>query len=94
MPLTISLSPSGFFLTDEAGHTIEIPRTLPGLEIIDRILRARQATSTPRIGTDSRPTQAMVKEFLKINRVPAGKTSAQLAQRVNRYAHLDLNLSL
>lgn len=109
MPLTISLSTDGFALTDEAGHTIEIPRTLPGLEVIDRILRARQATSTPRIGTDSRPTQAMVKAFLSVHAVvkhPTGKTAAQIedlakrksarhAGRLRRYADFEpLNLDL
>lgn len=103
MPLTISLSPDGFALTDESGHSIQIPRTLSGLVLIDRILRARVATPVPKIGTDSRPTQAMVKAFLSVHAVakhPEGKTAAQIrdlakresarrVQSLRRFANLD-----
>lgn len=104
MPLTISLSTDGFALTDESGHSIQVPRTLSGLALIDKILRAREATPAPKIGTDSRPTQAMVKAFLSVHAVvkhPEGKTAAQIAdeaarraQSLRRFAHLSLDLDL
>jgi hypothetical protein len=84
MPLTIDLSPSGFSLTDEVGHTVEIPNSLSGLIFLHSLLKARQewGDRAPTIGTLAAPTQAMVKAFLATHSVapaPPAKTAAQIA---------------
>lgn len=91
MPLTIDLSPKGFSLTDERGHTVEIPNSLSGLIFLHSLLKARSewGERAPTIGTQAAPTQAMVKAFLethKIQLVPAAKTAAQIEDGYRREA--------
>lgn len=90
MPLTIDLAESGaFLLSDESGHTIEVANGLPGLIFLNHMLRARQGETPPKIGTDARPTQAMVKAFLdthKIAPAPPAKTAAQIEEGFRREA--------
>ncbi len=93
MPLTIDLSPSGFSLTDETGHTVEIPNSLSGLIFLHSVLKARQewGARAPTIGTQAAPTQAMVRAFLathKVQPAAAAKTAAQIAARKARTADL------
>lgn len=82
MPLTIDLAESGaFLLSDESGHTIEVANGLPGLIFLNHMLRARQGGVPPKLGTDAKPTQTMVKAFLATHKVqvaPAAKTAAQI----------------
>jgi hypothetical protein len=90
MPLTIDLSPSGFALTDERGHTVEFPNSLSGLIFLHSVLKARQefGEHAPTIGTLAAPTQAMVKAFLATHKVapaPPAKTAAQIEADNERY---------
>lgn len=86
MPLTIDLTPSDTFLvSDSTGHCVEVPATLSGLIFLKSTLAARRAyDKEPPLGTDARPSQAMVKAFLathNVEKAPTALTAAQIAAR-------------
>lgn len=86
MSLSLSLSDNDAFLvTDETGHTLEVATSLAGLIFLKSILAARRRfEGTPPLGTDARPSQEMVKAFLKTHAVapaPAALTAAQITAR-------------
>lgn len=86
MSLTIALSDNDAFLvTDETGHTIEVASSLAGLIFLKSILAARRRfEGIPPLGTDARPSQEMVRTFLKthsVEKAPAALTAAQIEAR-------------
>ena len=86
MSLSLSLSDNdAFLITDETGHTVEVASSLAGLIFLKSILAARRRfEGTPPLGTDARPSQEMVKAFLKTHAVapaPAALTAAQIEAR-------------
>ena len=78
-PLTIELAADGdhFLITvpgNRTGHTIAIPMSMDGVRYLTTVLRARQSPAILNgIGTASAPTQGMVDEWLKDNKVTKSK---------------------
>lgn len=72
---TISLTPSGRlqleFPTTHAwaGYPLKIDATLGGLRLLTEILQAQANTGVTALGTKGAPTQAIVDEWLKEDKV-------------------------
>ena len=62
--LSISLTSAGRLRLDLRGHSIEVPATIAGLQVILTILRAQSYGAKDKIGSAAAPTQAQVQLLL------------------------------
>jgi len=63
--LTLSLHGETFKLTDTNDYSIFLPADVNGLRLLKSLLRAKNSNPLGKIGTNSKPTQAMVEAFLR-----------------------------
>lgn len=69
--LSISLSPdgAGFALGLANGCSVTVPVTERGARFIEQLLHEQEAAGRATVGTAAAPTQAMITEWLKTNKV-------------------------
>lgn len=63
--LTISLHGDTFQLTDATEHSVFIPADVNGLRVLKAMLKAKNDNPLGKLGTNAKPTQAMIEAFLR-----------------------------
>lgn len=92
--LTLTLSGNNFQAKDSSGHTVTIPCDINGLRVIKEILRAKDfvnlgakvdgasVAKATKLGSMSRPTQAMVNAFLRSQELEKENQKKQELQEI------------
>lgn len=94
---SIRLAPSGehFILQTKGEMGVEVPISETGARIIASILRARQMSPRPRIGTPEFPTQHLIEKWKKEDAArQRTEAAARVAETKRGYSLEDLEIDL